>query len=134
MTFTKRPADKHIVVIYDDLWNRIFDRYSPDGFRAPHEAINMLIATGFMFALTDLPNQRMWRYDNMPAHKHMLWVFDDLWKNIAVSCFGCKLPDGDYVTDDQINAFLSAGLGVMSEGLPAYTESCKWDEITRDFI
>ena len=126
MTFTKRPADKHIVVIYDDLWNRIIDRYSPDGLRVPHEAINMLIATGFMFALTDLPNQRMWRYDNSPAHKRTLWVFGDLWKNIAVSCFGCKMPDGgSVVTNDQINAFLSAGLGIMSEGLHASTESCK---------
>ena len=134
MTFTEHPAEKHVVEIYDDLWYPIINRYSQDVRRVPHEAINMLLTTGFMFALMDLPDQRMWRYDNMPAHKRTLWVFSDLWKNIAASSFGCKLHDGVYVTDSAINSFLSAGLAIMSGGLPDCIEQSRGVKLSCNFI
>ena len=133
MTFTKRPADRRCVEIPDELWNRIIDRYSPDGLRVPHEAINMLLATGFMFALTELPQASAWT-DGTPVHKHTLWIFNDLWVNILRRC-GYVQPSGDYVVDDsRINELLSTGLAIMSGGLPDCIEQSRGFDLARNFI
>lgn len=116
MTFMRHPADSRCVEIPDELWNRIIDRYSPDGSRVPHEAINMILATGFMVALTEPPQANAWT-DGAPVRKHTLWIFNDLWANILRRC-GYEQPSGDYVVDDsRINELLSTGLAIMSEGL-----------------
>lgn len=124
---------RHIIWIYDELWEQIIARYPIDGVsRPPHGVINMLLATGFTLSQTDLPQAVAWG-NNKAIHQRTVWIYDDLWGQIAASS-GLRKYTGTYeISYTHLNLLLSTGLAVMVEGLPAYIESSKESKFVRRF-